>query len=358
MTDISHIRLFSGYEPHRIVIAGPCSAESEQQVLSTARALSECGVRIFRAGVWKPRTRPGCFEGVGSIGLEWLNLVKQETGMAVTTEVANARHVEEALKAGIDLLWIGARTTVNPFAVQEIADSLRGTDIPVLVKNPVNPDIDLWIGALERLAKAGISQIAAIHRGFSTYGETVYRNTPQWQIPIELHRRIPQLPVLCDPSHIAGRRSLVPELAQQAMDLSTDGLFIEVHSNPEAALSDADQQLPPAEFKALCSSLVTHIEPDSRNEDDLAAFRDRIDECDGRILEFLSKRMQISREIGEYKRLHNLSVLQSSRYSDIVGSLTDKADDAGISRQCLQSIFETIHTESIRQQIERSPKRS
>lgn len=356
MTEILPIRLFREFEPHRIMIAGPCSAESEEQVLDTARILAQAGIRIFRAGVWKPRTRPGCFEGVGSIGLKWLNLVQQETGLSVATEVANAHHVEEALKAGIDLLWIGARTTVNPFTVQEIADSLSGTDIPVLVKNPINPDVDLWLGAIERLTKAGISQIGAIHRGFSTYGETIYRNTPQWQIPIELHRRMPQIPILCDPSHIGGKRSLVPSLAQQAMDLSADGLFIEVHPHPEKALSDASQQLTPDEFINLCRSLVTHIEPDSRNEDELSEFRCRIDECDKRIMELLEKRMQISREIGEYKQLHNLSVLQSSRYNDIVGDLTERGRQAGISQQCIQGIFETIHTESIRQQIDIAQK--
>lgn len=350
--EIEPIQAFKDFERHRIMIAGPCSAESEQQVMQTARALADAGVRIFRAGIWKPRTKPGCFEGIGIPGLEWLRRVKSETGMQVTTEVANSHHVEEALRAGIDILWVGARTSANPFAVQDIADSLRGTDIPVLVKNPVSPDLDLWIGALERLSKAGIKRLAAIHRGFPTYGESIYRNAPHWQIPIELHRRIPELPILCDPSHMGGRKSLVHQLSQQALDLSADGLFIEVHINPSCALSDAGQQLTPGEFVQMCASLNTHKEPDAGESFDLGSYRNRIDQCDKELIETIVRRMEIASEIGEFKKEHNLTVLQSERYNDIVNTLSARGESQGISRQCIQTIFEAIHTESIRRQLE------
>ena len=352
--EIEPIGLFGkkGVDCRHIIIAGPCSAESEEQVLRSARSLADAGVTVFRAGIWKPRTKPGCFEGVGEPGLEWLRTVKKETGLPVTTEVANTRHTEAALRAGIDILWIGARTAANPFAVQEIADCLRGTDIPVMVKNPVNPDLELWLGALERLNKAGIKRMAAIHRGFSTYGEKIYRNAPHWQIPIELRRRIPGLPILCDPSHMGGKRALVRELAQQALDLNADGLFIEVHCNPDQALSDAEQQLSPSEFREMQGMLVAHREPDTVEGIELNEFRKHIDECDAALIGILGRRMRIARSIGEFKREHNLTVLQSGRYNDIVKALDEKGLTEGISTECLRSIFETIHIESIRQQLE------
>lgn len=334
-------------------IAGPCSAESLEQVLGCARQLAAQGVRIFRAGIWKPRTRPGCFEGIGEPGLEWMAEVKRDTGMYTTTEVAIPRHAESALKAGIDILWIGARTSANPFAMQDLADCLRGTDIPVLVKNPINPDLELWIGSMERLEKAGICKIAAIHRGFSTYGETVYRYAPQWQLPIELRRRCPELPILCDPSHMAGRRDLVQSLAQKAFDLGADGLMVEVHPNPECAKSDAAQQLTPAQFGAMIQSLKRRSKdiPATAGAD-LSQFRGGIDLCDSRILETLTERFGIAREIGAYKKEHNMTVLQRDRYNEITESLVAKAETLGISENCIRSIFEAIHSESIRQQLE------
>lgn len=336
-----------------LVIAGPCSAESEEQVMDTARQLAADGVKYFRAGIWKPRTKPGCFEGIGAPGLEWLAEVKRETGMAVTTEVAKPVHVELALKAGIDILWIGARTSANPFAMQDIADALKGVDVPVMVKNPINPDLELWIGAFERLSKAGVSQLAAIHRGFSTYGEKQYRYAPQWQIPIELRRRYPELPIICDPSHMGGRQDLVLPLAQMALDLSADGLFIEVHNNPSCALSDACQQLTPAMFHEMRTHLVERVKEAPVAEDSsLGEFRKRIDLCDRKLMEALAERFAISREIGSFKKENNMAVLQSERYSGMVDKLAEQAEEAGIDAQCIRSIFEAVHTESIRQQIE------
>ena len=352
MVEIEPVEILAGSSGQIVLIAGPCSAESQEQVIGTARALARGGVRIFRAGIWKPRTKPGCFEGIGSQGLEWLEQVKRETGMYVTTEVANSRHVEEALSHGIDILWIGARTTANPFAVQEIADSLRGTDIPGMVKNPVNPDIDLWIGAMERLNKSGIRKLAAIHRGFSTYGEKEYRNAPQWQIPIELRRRIPRLPILCDPSHMGGRRDLVLNLSQQALNLDADGLFVEVHNNPECALSDAAQQLTPACFFDMAHNLVRRRQPDLTECSELSEFRKRIDECDRNMLRLISERLEISSGIGMFKKEHNLTVLQSERYNDIIEALISDGERIGISRECIREVFESLHYESIRKQSE------
>ena len=268
-----------------IVIAGPCSAESEEQVLETARGLAAKGVKLFRAGIWKPRTKPGGFEGVGAPGLQWLKKVKEETGMYVSTEVATRAHVEEALKAGIDLLWIGARTTVNPFAVQEIADALKGVDIPVLIKNPVNPDLELWIGAIERIYGAGIHRIGVIHRGFSSYDKKIYRNLPLWHIPIELRRRMPELQIFCDPSHIGGKRELIAPLCQQAMDLSFDGLIVESHCNPDCALSDASQQITPDVLDYVLNLLV--IRNETQTTENLSQLRNQIDEIDEQLLELL-----------------------------------------------------------------------
>ena len=332
-----------------LIIAGPCSAESEEQVMQVATELARRGVKIFRAGIWKPRTRPGCFEGVGNVGLPWLARVKKDLGMYVTTEVATAEHVEQALGAGIDMLWIGARTTANPFAVQEIADALRGCDVPVLVKNPVNPDIELWIGAMERLNNAGITRLGAIHRGFSSYGEKCFRNAPQWQLPIELRRRIPGLPLLCDPSHIAGKRELILSLSQQAMDLNFDGLMIETHCNPYCALSDARQQVTPDELVAILGKLVHRASVSDST--DFQAYRKQIDDIDCELMKLLSKRMEIAREIGELKREKGMAVFQPYRYNEIMERYMKFCADGRIEVDAVREIFELIHSESIRQQL-------
>ena len=298
-------------EKRPLIIAGPCSAETEEQVFNTAKQLSEKGIKIFRAGIWKPRTKPGGFEGIGEQGLPWMQRVKKELGMLVATEVANTKHVEAALNAGIDILWIGARTSANPFAMQEIADALKGADVPVLIKNPVNPDLELWIGAIERINGAGIKRIAAIHRGFSTYDKKLYRNLPMWHIPIELHRRIPNLPVICDPSHIGGRRELIAPLCQQAMDLGFDGLIIESHCSPDNAWSDAKQQVTPDVLDFIIDRLV--IRNIISSTESIEALRSQIDECDNSLLDILAKRMRISREIATYKREHNMTVVQATR---------------------------------------------
>ena len=337
-------------EERPVVIAGPCSAETEEQVMNTARQLADKGIKIFRAGIWKPRTKPGGFEGVGVEGLAWLKRVKQETGMYVATEVANAKHVFEALKAGVDILWVGARTTANPFAMQEIADALRGVDIPVLVKNPVNPDLELWIGALERLNQAGLQRLAAIHRGFSSYDKKIYRNLPQWHIPIELRRRIPALPILCDPSHIGGKRELVAPLCQQAMDLGFDGLIVESHCDPDKAWSDASQQVTPDVLDYILNLLV--IRKDTQSTENLSELRKQIDECDNELIQILAKRMRISREIGTYKKEHDMTILQTGRYNEILEKRGSQASLCGMDTEFAKKVFEAIHEESVRQQME------
>ena len=342
------IDIFKGVQ-RPILIAGPCSAESEEQVMAVASELKNKGVTLFRAGVWKPRTRPGCFEGVGQEALQWLQRVRSELGIPVSTEVATAAHVEQALAAGIDLLWIGARTTANPFAVQEIADALRGVDVPVLVKNPVNPDVDLWIGAFERLNNSGVKRLGAIHRGFSAYGEKFYRNAPQWQLPIEFRRRLGDIPMICDPSHIGGKRELVLSLSQQALDLNFDGLMIETHCNPVCALSDARQQVTPDELEMILGKLV-HRSADSANEDFLS-YRNRLDEIDDKLMELLVKRMAISREIGVIKREKGLTVFQPFRYNNTIERYTRYCTDSKIDIEAVKSIFEAVHSESIRQQL-------
>ncbi|MCI5490847.1 MAG: bifunctional 3-deoxy-7-phosphoheptulonate synthase/chorismate mutase type II [Prevotellaceae bacterium] len=340
-----------GIEDKRpLIIAGPCSAETEEQVISTAKELSSVGIRIFRAGIWKPRTKPGGFEGIGAQGLAWMNEVKEETGMLAATEVATAKHVEQALKEGIDLLWIGARTTANPFAVQEVADALKGVDIPVLVKNPVNPDLELWIGALERLNVAGIRRLGAIHRGFTAYEKVIFRNLPMWHIPIELMRRIPQLPIICDPSHMGGSRELVAPLSQQAMDLGFYGLMIESHCAPDKAWSDAKQQVTPDVLSFILDKLV--IRNTGETTESLRELRKQIDELDDRMIELLSKRMRISREIACYKREHSMAVVQTGRYDEILNKRGAQGALCGMSGAFMRSIFETIHEESVRQQIE------
>ena len=332
-----------------IVIAGPCSAETEEQVLETARSLSAKGIKIFRAGIWKPRTKPGGFEGIGIKGLAWMKKVKEETGMYIATEVATKDHVFEALKAGIDLLWIGARTTVNPFAVQEIADALKGVDIPVLIKNPVNPDLELWIGAFERLYGAGIQRLAAIHRGFSSYDKKIYRNLPLWHIPIELRRRMPDLPIFCDPSHIGGKRELIAPLCQQAMDLSFDGLIIESHCNPDAAWSDASQQITPDVLDYVLNLLV--IREGTQTTENLSQLRGQIDNIDEQLLELIAKRMRISREIGVYKKEHDMPILQSPRYNEILEKRSNIGEHINLNTEFVKAIFREIHEESVRQQM-------
>lgn len=340
-----------GVEDKRpLIIAGPCSAETEEQVLSTAHTLASKGVKIFRAGIWKPRTKPGGFEGMGKEGLPWMKRVKEETGMLITTEVATPAHVEQALEAGMDMLWVGARTSANPFAMQDLADALQGVDIPVLVKNPVNPDLELWIGAMERINRAGIKRIGAIHRGFSSYDKTIYRNLPQWHIPIELRRRLPELPIFSDPSHIGGRRELVAPLCQQAMDLGFDGLIIESHCNPDAAWSDAKQQVTPEILDYILSLLV--IRTDKMTTENLSELRKQIDDCDNKLIELLSKRMRISREIGMYKKEHNMTILQTDRYSEILEKRGAQGALCGINSECVKNIFESIHEESVHQQME------
>lgn len=332
------------------VIAGPCSAETEEQVITTAHQLASRGCRIYRAGVWKPRTKPGGFEGNGEQALPWLQRVKQETGMLVATEVATPEHVELALKYGIDILWVGARTSANPFAMQALADSLRGTDAVVFVKNPVNPDLELWIGAMERINQAGITRMAAIHRGFSSYDNKIYRNAPTWQIPIELRRRIPNLPIICDPSHIGGRRELIAPLCQQAMDLGFDGLIVESHCSPDEAWSDAKQQVTPDVLDYILGLLV--IRDGSVTTEGIHELRKQIDELDNQLMELLAKRMRVCREIGQYKKEHNMTVLQTVRYNEIQNKRGAQGALCGMDPDFVRKIFEVVHEESVRQQME------
>jgi len=344
--------LLPGIDAKRpMIIAGPCSAETEEQVMETARKLASEGIKIFRAGVWKPRTKPGGFEGNGSMAFPWLKKVKAELGMYVAIEVATAAHVREALANDVDILWIGARTTANPFAVQEVADALEGTDIPVLIKNPVNPDLDLWIGAVERVYNAGIRKIGVIHRGFSSYDKKIYRNLPQWHIPIELHRQIPNLPIICDPSHIGGRRELIAPLCQQAMDLNFDGLIVESHCNPEKAWSDAAQQVTPEVLDFILNTLVIRTDL-TQSTESLAALRRQIDELDNNLLELLARRMRVSREIGLYKKEHNMPILQAQRYDEILHKRIDQAEQMGMDGEFMKTVLVAIHEESVRHQQE------
>ncbi len=334
-----------------VIIAGPCSAESEEQVMESARKLSAMGVKIFRAGIWKPRTRPSAFEGVGSTGLPWLKRVKEETGMLTATEVANVKHVYEALKYGVDIIWIGARTSANPFAVQEIADTLKGVDIPVMVKNPVNPDVELWIGAIERLYGAGIKRIVAIHRGFSVFAKSNYRNHPYWQIPIELKRRIPNLPVITDPSHICGNREGLLEISQKAMDLNFDGFIIESHPNPDKAWSDPKQQLVPEDLKIMLDKIIIRkTEVDNGLEMTIGELREKIDELDDQIIDIFEHRMQIADQIGQYKKDYNVAILQSKRWDSILNKRLDMGYKKGLSNEFITRIFRAIHQESINHQ--------
>lgn len=335
-----------------IIIAGPCSAETEAQVLETAHGLKDQGIDLFRAGIWKPRTRPGSFEGVGKPGLAWLKKVKEETGLKVTTEVAKADHVYEALKYGIDVLWLGARTTVNPFSVQEVADALDGMDIPVLIKNPINPDLSLWIGAIERVYNAGITHIGVIHRGFSYHGETKYRNVPRWQIAIELKRRFPNLQMICDNSHICGRRDLLAEVAQEAFDLNYDGLMTEVHPRPDEAWSDAAQQITPVQFGQLISGLTLRQATTDNVEylEHIDHLRRQIDDIDDDVLNLLARRMQMAEKIGEYKKRNNIAILQTNRWSEILERAVAKGKLKGLSEDFITAMLRAIHQESIDRQ--------
>lgn len=339
--------------PRPLIVAGPCAAENRAQTLADAEALAATGIRIFRAGVWKPRTKPGAFEGAGAPALRWLAEAGRRTGMAPATEVATPAHLRLAMGAGIDTLWLGARTVANPFAVQDIADAIR--DLPaqsrealtILVKNPLNPDLELWIGALERIYRAGVRRLAAVHRGFSLYGEKTYRNTPLWRIPLELHRRLPALTILCDPSHIAGRRDLVPQIARQALELGFDGLMIESRLNPDAALSDAAQQITPDALAALLPSLTTEF----TNQAPLDDLRAQIDAIDSEILDALARRMAITAQIGSIKKEKGMSVFQPDRYNQMLGRLSAMARERGLNPEFVRAILETIHEESVRDQL-------
>lgn len=336
-----------------LIIAGPCSAESEKQVMETASQLAENGIKIFRAGIWKPRTKPGGFEGVGAEGLAWMRRVKEELVMLTATEVATRQHVKEALAAGIDILWIGARTSANPFAMQEIADTLAEAqmpELPVLVKNPVNPDLELWIGALQRIYNAGIRRLGAIHRGFSVYGKHLYRNMPQWHIPIELRRRLPQLPIVCDPSHIGGKRELIAPLSQQSLNMGFDGLIIESHCSPDEAWSDASQQVTPETLDLILNTLVAPTS--SQSTENLSALRQQIDRIDNELIELLNKRMRVSREIGQFKKEHSMPVVQAGRYDDIMQTRRKLAEQMGMSGDFMATVLTAIHEESVRQQLE------
>lgn len=333
-----------------IVIAGPCSAETEEQVMKTARDLAAKGCHNFRAGVWKPRTKPGGFEGNGENALPWMKQVKEVTGMLVATEVAKPEHVELCMKYGIDILWVGARTAANPFAMQDLADAMKGIEVPVLVKNPVNPDLELWIGAMERLNQAGVKRMAAVHRGFSSFDKKIYRNLPMWQIPMELHRRIPNLPIFCDPSHIGGRRELVAPLCQQAMDLGFDGLLVESHCSPDEAWSDARQQVTPDVLDYILNILV--VRDEHVTTEGIAMLRKQIDEMDTELMNLLAKRMRVCREIGQYKKEHNMTVFQANRYTEILDKRGAQGALLGMSPEFIAQVFENVHEESVRQQVE------
>jgi chorismate mutase len=352
--DTSPIKDWRGYNGRPFLISGPCSAETEEQVMTTAKQLAELNkISVFRSGIWKPRTRPNSFEGIGVEGLKWLKDVKQETGLMVGTEVANERHVYEALKYGIDMLWIGARTSVNPFTVQEISNALNGVDVIVLVKNPVNPDLELWIGAIERIAKAGIKRLGAIHRGFSSYEKTSYRNQPNWQLPIEMRRRMPDIPLICDPSHIAGSREYIHEISQKALDLNYDGLMIESHIDPDNALSDAQQQLTPNDLKELLSRLILRSPStsDPKLLDVLGELRQQIDIYDDHLIDLIELRMKVAETIGQYKKENNITILQSLRWDEIVKRVMIKGKAKGLSPELIDSIFKAIHQESINHQM-------
>ncbi|MBL7472446.1 bifunctional 3-deoxy-7-phosphoheptulonate synthase/chorismate mutase type II [Robertkochia sediminum] len=337
---------------HPVVIAGPCSAETEEQVLGIAHQLKDTDVNYFRAGIWKPRTRPGNFEGVGAIGLNWLKRAKEETGLKIATEVANKNHVELALEADVDMLWIGARSTVSPFIVQEIADALKGTDKIVLLKNPVNPDLSLWLGGIERLYKSDIKNLGVIHRGFSTYEKTKYRNIPEWQIAIELQNRFPDLPLICDPSHITGKRDMIYDVSQTALDLNFDGLMVETHTDPDNAWSDAAQQVTPDSLVQIMKDLKIRKETDPESEYNMKLdnLRAQIDFIDNSMIDLLGRRMKVSDNIGALKKSRNVAVLQTKRWNEILGKMILEGEQHGLSEEFVLRIFKAIHQESINHQ--------
>ena len=342
-------------EPRPSVIAGPCSAETEEQVMEIAEGLRDLGINVFRAGIWKPRTHPGSFEGIGTQGLKWMQKAKKEYGLKISTEVASEKHVFECLKYGVDLVWLGARTTANPFLVQEIADALKDTDMPVLVKNPVNPDLDLWIGALERLNRAGIKKLGVIHRGFSTFEKIKYRNDPQWQVAVELRSRFPQLPFFVDPSHLGGSKEYIREISQRSLDLGFEGLMIESHCNPSCALSDAKQQLTPDELRDMLYNQIHVRDNDSDSpqwKENIDQLRAKIDIIDENILYALGSRMKISRQIGEYKRDNNIAILQTSRWDAVLAKVVEKGREYGLSEKFLNDVFNAIHEASVETQNE------
>lgn len=342
-----------GIENRPVIFSGPCSAETEEQVLETAVQLKEAGaVHVFRAGIWKPRTRPNSFEGVGEAGLPWLQKVKSVTGLKVTTEAANAYHVEKCLEYGIDILWIGARTTANPFAVQEVAQALKGVDIPVFVKNPINPDLSLWFGAVERLQAAGIDKIGAIHRGFSDAGEKVYRNKPLWEIPIDFKQEMPDLLLLCDPSHICGNREFLASVAQKSLDLQYDGLMIETHIAPDRAWSDAAQQITPDVLARLLQSLVIRKEnpADAIHHSELECLRKKMDVLDDQLIRILVNRMKLSQAIGRYKKEHNMTILQTNRWREVFDKYVSRAEEEDLSQDFIARIIKAVHDESINEQ--------
>ncbi len=341
------------FEDGPIVVSGPCSAETEEQVLSTSELLAKTGkVDVIRAGIWKPRTRPGSFEGVGTVGLEWMQKVRKKTGLPIAIEVANFNHVFNALKYQVDILWIGARTTVNPFAVQEIADALKGVDATVFVKNPINPDLELWVGAFERLNTAGITKLAAVHRGFASYGKSKFRNEPQWQIPIELKRRFPELPIICDPSHICGNRECLQQISQRALDLDFDGLMIESHIDPDEAWSDKNQQITPSRLVELINDLVFR-HPDPEDPDvthNIESLRNEINSIDDELLQMLSNRMKVAEKIGAFKKKNGITILQTDRWNDIIEKTLAVGKTLGLSEIFLERFLKSVHQESINHQ--------
>jgi 3-deoxy-7-phosphoheptulonate synthase len=351
--EVEPITQWTHHKRRPLVISGPCSAETEEQVMQTARELAASGkVDIFRAGIWKPRTRPGTFEGMGSAALPWLKRVKEETGMGISTEVANARHVYEALKYGVDYLWVGARSTANPFVVQEIADALQGSDATVLVKNPINPELELWVGAIERIQKAGIKRIGAIHRGFSSYEKTQFRNIPHWLIPVELKQRVANLPIICDPSHICGNRTLLLEVSQKAMDLNFDGLMLESHIDPSVALSDAAQQVTPRALACLLNRLVMR-DPESTDSNflnELEELRGKIDIYDEQLIDILEQRMKVARTIAQCKKENNITILQTKRWAEVVQKNLALGVKKGLGSDFINNMLRLIHQESINHQ--------
>lgn len=341
------------WQKRPLIISGPCSAETEQQVLETAQRLAATGkVDMLRAGIWKPRTRPGSFEGIGTKGLVWLQQAKKLTGLPTTVEVATGKQVEDALHFDVDVLWIGARTTVNPFSVQEVADALRGTNVPVLIKNPINPDLELWTGAVERVAKVGVKEIGLIHRGFSSYGNTEYRNAPMWHLAIEMKRRNPELLMVNDPSHICGRRDILLEVAQKAIDLDYDGLMIEAHIDPDKAWSDARQQVTPERLAEMLDAIVWRREDVASEEfhQALEKLRQQINHLDDELMQILSQRMKVSEKIAEYKKENNITILQTNRWNEILNRACQRAEKIGLSKEFITKYFDAVHMESISHQ--------